>query len=139
MTEEYSLRIPAKLEGMDLILAFVSLLLDNHGCAAKVRTKLRMAVEELYVNVTLYAYPSGDGWVEIRGNVENGMATFRLIDGGKPFDPLEKPDPDTLLSGEDREIGGLGIFMVKSMVDELEYEYSGGCNRLTLKKQISEQ
>ena len=69
-------------------------------------------------------------------DAENGTATFRLIDGGTPFDPLAKADPDTMLSGEEREIGGLGIFMVKTMVDEVEYEYRDGCNRLTLRKQL---
>ena len=136
MTNEYVLRIPAKLEGMDVILSFVSFLLDTNGCTPKARTQVRMAVEELYVNVTLYAYPSKDGWAEIRGSVEDGTATFRLIDGGTPFDPLAKADPDTMLSGEEREIGGLGIFMVKTMVDEVEYEYRDGCNRLTLRKQL---
>lgn len=136
MKEENVLRVPAKLEGMDVILAFVSYLLDTHGCTPKARTQLRMAVEELYVNVTLYAYPSGDGWAEIRGSIEDGVATFCLIDGGTPFDPLAKPDPDILLSGEERGIGGLGIYMVKSMVDEVEYEYRDGCNQLTLKKQL---
>ncbi len=121
---------------MDVILSFVSLLLDTSGCTPKARTQLRMTVEELYVNVTLYAYPSGDGWAEIRGRVEDGTATFRLIDGGTPFNPLAKPDPDTMLSGEEREIGGLGIFMVKAMVDELEYEYRDGCNQLTLRKRL---
>lgn len=130
------LRIPARLEGMDLILSFVSFLLDSHGCPPQARTQLRMAVEELYVNVTLYAYPSGDGWVEIQGSVEDGVATFRLIDGGTPFNPLEKDDPDVMLSGEERSIGGLGIFMVKTMVDEVAYAYSDGCNRLTLRKQL---
>ena len=136
MKEENVLRIPAKLEGMDVILAFVSYLLDTHGCTPKARPQLRMAVEELYVNVTLYAYPSGEGWAEIRGSIEDGVATFCLIDGGTPFDPLAKPDPDILLSGEERGIGGLGIYMVKSMVDEVEYEYRDGCNQLTLKKQL---
>jgi anti-sigma regulatory factor (Ser/Thr protein kinase) len=136
MTEEYVLKIPAKLEGMDVILAFVSLLLDTHGCAPKARTQLRMAVEELYVNVTLYAYPAGNGWVETWGSVENGVATIRLIDGGTPFNPLAKPDPDTLRSGEERDIGGLGIYMVKTMVDEVEYVYRDGYNQLTLRKQI---
>ena len=130
------MRIPAKLEGMDLILSFVSFLLDSHGCSPQARTQLRMTMEELYVNVTLYAYPSGDGWAEIRGSVDDGMATFKLIDGGKPFNPLEMDDPDTMLSGEERGIGGLGIFMVKTMVDELDYTYSDGCNRLTLRKQL---
>lgn len=136
MTGESVLRLPARLEGMDVILSFVSYLLDMHGCTPKARTKIRMAVEELYVNVTLYAYPEGEGWAEIRGSVEDGVATFRLIDGGKPFNPLEKDDPDTMLSGEERDIGGLGIFMVKTMVDEMEYEYRDGCNQLTLRRKI---
>ncbi|MBR1559042.1 MAG: ATP-binding protein [Clostridia bacterium] len=136
MTEESVLRIPAKLEGMDLILSFVSFLLDSHGCSPQARTQLRMAVEELYVNVTLYAYPDQDGWAEIRGSVKDGVATFVLIDGGTPFDPLAKDDPDIMLSGEERGIGGLGIFMVKTMVDEVEYEYRDGRNQLTLRKRL---
>ena len=136
MAEEYVLRVPAKLEGMDVILAFVSYLLDINGCSTKTRTQLRIAVEELYVNVTLYAYPDEDGWAEIRGNVEDGVATFALIDGGRPFDPLAKEDPDIMLSGEEREIGGLGIFMVKNTMDEMVYEYRDGCNRLMMRKKL---
>lgn len=136
MDKESVLRIPAKLEGMDVVLAFVSLLLDGNGCPPKARKQLRMAMEELYVNVALYAYPDGDGWVEIRCEVKDGVATFRLVDAGMPFDPLAKEDPDIELSGEERGIGGLGIFMVKSIADEIKYEYSNGCNQLTLRKKI---
>ena len=136
MAEEQVLKIPATLEGMDEVLAFVSSVLDVHGCTLQARTQLRMAIEELYVNVAHYAYPSRDGWAEIRGSVENGVATFRIIDGGTPFDPLAKPDPDILLSGEERGIGGLGIYMVKNMVDEVKYDYRDGCNCLTLRKQL---
>ena len=136
MADEFVLRIPAKLEGMDVVLGFVSYLLDVNGCSPKARKQLRMAMEELYVNVALYAYSAQDGWAEIHGAVADGTATFRLIDGGAPFDPLAKDDPDIELSGEERGIGGLGIFMVKNMVDEVTYEYTGGCNRLTLRKRI---
>jgi anti-sigma regulatory factor (Ser/Thr protein kinase) len=136
MAEEYVLRIPAKLAGMDVMLAFVSYLLDSNGCSTKSRTQVRMAVEELYVNVTLYAYPAQDGWAEMRGSVEDGVATFKLIDGGRPFDPLAKDDPDVMLSGEEREIGGLGIYMVKSMMDDVKYEYRDGCNQLTMRKRL---
>ena len=137
MDKEYVLKIPSKLEGMDVILAFVSLLLDIHGCSLKSRTQIRMAVEELYVNVTLYAYPKDEeGWAEIRGSVEDGVATFTILDGGKPFDPLAKPDPNTALSGEERDIGGLGIFMVKNTMDDVQYEYRDGLNCLTLKKTL---
>lgn len=86
MTEEQVLRIPAELERMDDVLAFVSSLIDAYGTTPKVRTQLRMAMEELYVNIAHYAYPSGDGWAEIRGSVEDGVATFKLIDAGTPFD-----------------------------------------------------
>ena len=136
MTEEKVLRIPAALEDMDEVLDFVGSVLNAHGCAPQTLAQLRMAMEELYVNVAHYAYPSGDGWAEIRGSVEDGVATFRLIDGGTPFDPLAKPDPNVLLSGEERQIGGLGIYMVKNMVDEVEYEYRDGCNQLTLRKKL---
>lgn len=137
MAEEKVLRVPAEQKGLTEMSAFVSSLLDAYDCSPEVRTRLRMAVEEVYVNVTLYAYPEGDGWAELRGSVEDGVVTLVLIDGGMPFNPLEKPDPDTMLSGEEREIGGLGIFMVKTMVDEMEYDYRDGCNRLTLRKRIS--
>ena len=136
MTEEQVWRVPAKLEGLNEILTFVDSLLEAHGATSQVCTQMRLALEELYANVTLYAYPSGDGWVEIRGSVEEGVATFRIIDGGTPFNPLAKPDPNILLSGEERSIGGLGIFMVKNMVDEIEYDNCDGCNCLTLRKQL---
>lgn len=136
MTEEQVLRIPAELERMDDVLAFVSSLIDAYGTTPKVRTQLRMAMEELYVNIAHYAYPSGDGWAEIRGSVEDGVATFKLIDAGVPFDPLAKEDPDITLPGEERDIGGLGIFMVKSMVDEVEYAYRDGCNQITFRKRL---
>lgn len=136
MAEEKVLRVPAKLEGLEEILNFVGSILEANDCSIKADTQLRMALEEMYVNVTLYAYPEGDGWAEVRCSVEDGIATIKLIDGGKPFDPLAKPDPDTLLSGEEREIGGLGIFMVKSMVDEVEYVYRDDCNQLTMRKKI---
>ena len=136
MAEEQVLRVPAKLERLEEILNFVGSMLDAHDCSLKADTQLRMALEEMYVNVTLYSYPQGDGWAEVRCSVEDGMATVKLIDGGTPFDPLAKPDPDTMLSGEEREIGGLGIFMVKSMVDEVEYIYQDDCNQLTMRKKI---
>ena len=136
MAEEHVLRLPAKLDGIEEILTFVGSLLTAHGSTPQVCTQVRMAMEELCANVALYAYPSGDGWMEIRGSVENGVATFKLLDGGTPFDPLAKPDPNILLSAEERSIGGLGIYMVKTMMDEVEYEYRDGCNCLTLRKKL---
>lgn len=137
MAEEQVLRIPAELERMNEVLDFASSLIDAHGTTPFVRTQLRMAMEELYVNIAQYAYPECGGWVEIRGSVEDGVATFCLIDAGVPFDPLAKPDPDVTLPGEEREIGGLGIYMVKSTMDDVTYEYRDGCNHLTIRKRIA--
>lgn len=137
MAEEQVLKIPAELDRVDEVLDFVGSLVDAHGVTPDARMQLRTAVEEMYVNIAHYAYPLDGGWAEIRGSVGDGMVTLRLIDSGTPFDPLAKPDPDITLSGEDREIGGLGILMAKSMVDEIEYVYRDGCNQLTLRKRFS--
>ncbi len=136
MAEEQVLRIPATLEGVKEVMEFVGSLLDAHGCPQNARNQMRMAMEEVYVNVAHYAYPGGEGWAEIRGAVEDGVAAFVLTDGGIPFNPLEEPDPDTLLSGEERDIGGLGIYMAKDLVDEVEYVYREGCNHLILRKRL---
>jgi len=136
MSEEQVLRIPAELERVGEVLDFVASFADAHDATPEARMQLRMAMEELYVNVARYAYPSGDGWAEIRGSVSDGVATIKLIDAGTPFDPLAKPDPDVTLPGEEREIGGLGIFMVKNLVDEAEYEHLDGCNQMTIRKQL---
>ena len=133
---EEVLKVAAKPESLVEILDFVGKILDAHGCTPQARTQLRMAIEEVYVNIAHYAYSSEEGWAEISGSVEDDVATFCITDGGDPFDPLAKSDPDILLSGEERGIGGLGIFMVKSMVDDIKYEYSNGCNKLTLTKNL---
>ena len=69
-------------------------------------------------------------------NKESGTITFRLTDKGVPFNPLEKPDPDITLSAEDREVGGLGIFITKQTMDSLAYTYENGNNILTMVKTI---
>jgi anti-sigma regulatory factor (Ser/Thr protein kinase) len=97
-----------------------------------------VAIEEVFVNVARYAYKDGEGEVdfEIGFNKESRTATFRMTDGGVPFDPLQKPDPDISLSAEEREIGGLGIFITKKTMDSVEYAYENGKNVLTMIKKI---
>lgn len=136
MTEEKVLRVPAKLENLDEALNFVGEILEAEGCSTKADTQLRIALEEMYINVARYAYPEGDGWVEIRCSVEDGVVTIKIIDGGVPFNPLENPDPDTTLPGKERKIGGLGIFMVKATMDEVEYAYRDDCNHFTMRRSI---
>ena len=100
--------------------------------------KIRLSVEEVVENVVRYAYANGDGFLGVETETDgNGLLTITLTDAGKPFDPLEKEDPDITLSAEERQIGGLGIFLTKQMMDEVRYKYENGCNILTLKKQCS--
>ena len=85
-----------------------------------------------------YAYPDGEGDLSLGIGFDNHSRTitFRMADRGIPFDPLAKPDPDITLSAEDREIGGLGIFIAKKTMDTLRYAYENGENVLTMLKKI---
>lgn len=98
---------------------------------------LRLVTEETVVNIVNYAYPVGaDGEVTIDIVGSPTEITLSFSDCGKPFNPLEKEDPDTSLSAEDRPIGGLGIFLVKQMMDTVSYRYEDGHNILTMSKNI---
>jgi anti-sigma regulatory factor (Ser/Thr protein kinase) len=93
-------------------------------------------VEEAYVNVASYAYTPGTGPVTLK--VEKSASEIRItfLDSGVPFNPLEKEDPDVSLPASERQIGGLGIFMVKKSMDNVQYAYLDGKNILTLTKKI---
>lgn len=105
------------------------------------RFKLRLSIEETVENVVQYAYKDSIGWMEVETNLDDKalMLTVTLKDAGKPFNPLEMPDPDITLSVEEREIGGLGIYLCKQLMDEVTYRYEEGCNILTMKKNIAKQ
>ena len=95
-------------------------------------------MEEIFVNIASYAYTpdSGDATIRVEFPEGSGAVKLTFIDSGTPFDPLEREDPDISLSSEERDIGGLGIYMIKKTMDELRYEYADGQNRLTLIKKI---
>ena len=104
----------------------------------KTRTALCVAVEEVFVNVARYAYGDNDGDVKLSISPceAEGTVIFRISDNGVPFDPLKKPDPDITLSAEEREIGGLGIFITKKTMDNVSYAYENGENILTMIKKL---
>lgn len=98
---------------------------------------LRLAIEELAANVISYAYAdSEDGSLSVEITRQDAQLSITLADSGSPFNPLEHADPDVTLNAEDREIGGLGIFLVKQLMDSVEYEYADGENRTTIRKRI---
>ncbi|MBQ9586704.1 MAG: ATP-binding protein [Bacteroidales bacterium] len=102
------------------------------------RFKLRLSIEEAVVNVVQYAYEGGIGWLEAGTSLDEDklILSIELRDAGTPFNPLEKEDPDLTLDADQRQIGGLGIFLCKKMMDSISYRYENGNNVLTMTKKI---
>ncbi|MBE7003254.1 MAG: ATP-binding protein [Ruminococcaceae bacterium] len=132
------LTIEAKTENLDEVLAFVNGQLEKYDCSPRAQMQLEIAVEELFVNIANYAYSPEVGSATVRVELQQDPAsvTVTFIDHGVPYDPLAKEDPDVTLSADEREIGGLGIYMVKKSMDAVAYEYKDGQNILTLKKKL---
>jgi len=132
------LSIEALVENLDQVIAFVDDEIDKLDCSVKIRTQIDIAVEELFVNIAHYAYNPETGPATVRVEVEKDPPAISItfIDKGVPYDPLAKEDPDITLSAEERQIGGLGIFMVKKSMDSIDYEYKDGQNILHIRKVI---
>lgn len=99
-----------------------------------IQFKVRLCVEEVEENILCY---SGSTWVEVETSVNNNQLAIDFRDGGIAFDPLAKEDPDINAALEDRQIGGLGIFLCKQMMDVVEYRREGDNNVLTMKIAIN--
>ena len=114
-------------------------MLEEKDCPLKVQMQLDVAIDEIFGNIAYYAYGKGSGNATIQIKMEDNppKITLIFIDQGTPYNPLENKDPDITLDIEDREIGGLGIFLVKKTMDELSYEYVDGQNILTMKKELA--
>ena len=129
--EEISLK-PC-LDNLDQVTDFIDNLLSEGGVSNKLIFKVNMAIDEIYSNIARY---SGATEARVGCNVSENKVSLRFVDNGSPYDPTVKEDPDTTLSAEEREIGGLGIYMVKKIMDEISYEYKDGLNILILEKNI---
>ena len=132
------MEITALTENLPQVMEFIESGLEEVGCPMKAQMQISVAVEEIFVNIANYAYAPEEGPATLRLEVDEDplVVTVTFIDHGTPYDPLAKEDPDITLSAEDRQIGGLGIFMVKETMDEVIYEYKDGQNILKLKKDI---
>lgn len=128
----------AKADALSEVLGFVEDTLEFYGCPVKSKTAICIATEEIFVNIACYAYGQAEGDTELGiGFDEEGRTViFRITDSGIPFDPLKKPDPNITLSAEEREAGGLGIFIAKKTMDEMNYAYENGRNILTMLKKL---
>ena len=125
--------IAPTLDKLPEATGFFEDILSAANAPAKVIAQVNVAVDEIFSNIAHY---SGATVATLGCSLADGRVTLRFSDNGRPYDPTGKPDPDTTLSAEERDIGGLGIFMVKKIMDEVTYEYTDGLNILTLVKSL---
>ena len=132
------IEIKALTENLQELISFVDGHLEDMGASMKAQMQIDIAVEELFVNIAHYAYAPdvGEVVISVAKDKEKNQISITFADSGKPYNPLEKPDPDVTLSAEERSIGGLGIFMVKKSMDDMHYEYKDGQNILTITKRL---
>ena len=135
----------AKGEKLDEVFEFLEPYMMEAGVTLEESTQIKISVEELLVNVASYAYE--DNWtsdekhlgkviVKCGFSEKDNLFYVALEDWGKPYNPLEQDEPDITLSAEERRIGGLGILMVKTMMDQVQYEYKEGKNCILIAKNI---
>ncbi len=131
-------KIPAKLEQMEAILDMFDTILEQNSASGKTLYQVRVSVEEIFTNIVSYAYEDSDGEIEIAYELtkhgDEKELCISLRDWGKPYNPLEYPDPDFDIPFDERRIGGLGIYMVKKLMDRVEYRNENGCNIITIGK-----
>ncbi len=131
------LTLKNEVEELNKLPAFVESVCEKAGIDIMLVASLNLAVEEAVTNVILYAYPKEEeGLVDIDTTYDEKCITFIITDSGFEFDPTEKEDVDTTLGVEERSIGGLGIHLVKQIMDSVTYERVDEKNVLTLRKNL---
>lgn len=132
------LNVAASVENIEAVTDFVNRELESLNCPMKAQLQIDVAIDELFGNIARYAYSAEGGEATVRVEVEEDPLSviITFIDRGIPFDPLKRRDPNVTLSAEEREIGGLGIFLVKKTMDAIDYEYNDGQNILRIRKNM---
>lgn len=134
----FSISLPNDVKTVPTLSKCIDKLAEKNNIDKEVAGDMKLAMEEAVVNVMSYAYPKEiQGMVYIEAKVEGQWVTFVISDSGKPFNPLERKDPDITLPVKKRPIGGLGIFLVTHIMDDASYQWKDNRNILTLKKKIS--
>ena len=135
--EMHELVIEAKIEKLDEVLEFIDQHLEEWECTPKVVAQINIATEEIFVNIAHYAYENKEGVAKIVLKHTGNDAEITFTDSGIPYNPLEHEDPDITLSAEDREVGGLGIYIVKKSMNSVSYEYRDNHNVLKIRKNLA--
>ena len=132
-----SITVEAVIQNVETVTEFVNTVLEENDCPMKVQMQIDVVIDEIFGNISYYAYGADGGKASVQAGIEKGMIVLVFIDQGIPYNPLENKDPDITLNLEEREIGGLGIYMVKKIMDEVSYEYMDGQNILRMRKSLS--
>ncbi len=134
---ERKLTLNNNIEEVPLLALFIDSVAEEAGIDFATAMSLNLALEEAVVNVMQYAYPQGThGTVDICAQTDGGKLKLIISDTGTPFDPTKKEDVDVTQDIEDRQVGGLGIHLIREIMDSINYEYTNGKNILTLCKNI---
>lgn len=138
MTMDNVLRITNSIGELERLPAFIDSFAQQHGVPATMVASLNLALEEALANVVNYAYPKGEtGSIALSAHYDRGTVRFTLEDNGMPFDPTTVPDADTTLPADKRSIGGLGIFLIRNIMDGVKYERRDQRNILTMTKKTN--
>ena len=134
----HELTVAATTENLAAVTEFIDAQLEQADCPMKAQMQIDMAVEEIFVNIAHYAYApdTGDATVRVELSEEPRAVRITFLDRGTPYDPLRKEDPDVTASAEERKIGGLGIYLVKKTMDDVQYLYRDGQNILSIQKRF---
>ena len=131
------IELKATLNNFEQFMSFINSELANSQIEESDKIKILTSCEEIIVNIINYAYKEGEGYLGILIQNNSRKIIITLIDNGVAFNPLDKVDADITLPLEERNTGGLGILMVKKLMDDVKYEYQNQQNRLTIVKYIS--
>lgn len=130
--------LEAVLENIPVLTDFINAELETVDCSMKAQMQIDVALDEIFSNISRYAYGDDDGIATVRFvfDEQNRIATICFYDKGVPYNSLDKTDPDVTLPAVERTVGGLGIFLVKKLMDNITYEYRDGTNILCISKKV---
>jgi anti-sigma regulatory factor (Ser/Thr protein kinase) len=131
--------VEASVDNVGVVTELVDSYLDSIECPVKSHMQIDIAIDELFSNIAYYAYKDGKGQATVKFDFDEAadVFTMQFIDQGVPFNPLQAKTPDITLSADERNLGGLGIYMVKKSMDDMIYSYENGNNILTIVKKLN--
>lgn len=134
---ELTLALKNNIGEINRLHSFIEEVGETFALPMKTVMNLNLVLEEAVTNVIMYAYPKEEHeYIHLTAKEQEGKLIFILTDSGKAFDPTQAPDADITLSADDRPIGGLGIFLIRKIMNEVKYERIDGKNVLTLEKEL---